>query len=137
MQNNDIWGPKLWYTMHTKSFRYQPTLKHEYKRFYNKDIFELIPCASCRDHYNQYITENPVDDHLTDRTSIVKWVIDLHNFVNASLYKEQLTYDHVIDLYQTNDHYLKTLITSTLAIIGITLLRFSSSKQHSVWGSNP
>lgn len=127
---NDIWGPKLWYKMHTKSFKYTPDKRKEYIQYYTKDVINLIPCASCRDHYKRLIMHHPIDDFTSNKDSMIKWVIDIHNMVNKDLNKKQLSYDHVIEMYQTNDRQLKNLILSSITLAGLTIV-------HSVRGLNP
>ena len=43
--------------------------------------------------------EHPIDPHLENKDSLVKWVIDIHNKVNEELNKPKLEYQEAIDLY--------------------------------------
>jgi hypothetical protein len=83
-----VWGPHLWYILHIISFEY-PEKPTEYdKRIYHDfytSLKDVIPCAECRKHYRDHITKYPLTPHLDSRDTLIKWVIQVHNFVNTSL----------------------------------------------------
>lgn len=97
-----IWGPHLWFIMHVISFEYpqQPSEydKRIYHDFYNS-LKDVIPCQDCRKHYRDFITRYPISPHLDTRDNLIKWVIQVHNFVNKSLGKPELTTQQVLDIY--------------------------------------
>jgi len=97
-----IWGPHLWYVMHIISFEY-PQQPSEYdKRIYHDfytSLKDVIPCQDCRKHYREFITRYPISPHLDTRSSLIKWVIQVHNFVNKSLGKPELSVAQVLDIY--------------------------------------
>ena len=80
-----IWGPHLWFVMHVISFEY-PQQPSEYdKRIYHDfytSLKDVIPCQDCRKHYREFITRYPITPHLDTRDGLIKWVIQVHNFVN-------------------------------------------------------
>jgi hypothetical protein len=98
-----IWGPHLWFILHIISFEY-PEKPTEYdKRIYHDfytSLKDVIPCAECRKHYRDHITRYPLTPHLDTRDNLVKWVIQVHNFVNTSLGKPTLTIQQVMDIYR-------------------------------------
>ena len=98
----DIWGPHLWYILHIISFDY-PLNPTEYdKRIYHDfytSLKDVIPCEMCRKHYRTHINKYPLTPHLDTRDTLVKWVIQVHNFVNASLGKRVFTIEEVMDIY--------------------------------------
>jgi len=53
----------------------------------------------CRKHYRTHINKYPLTPHLDTRDTFIKWVIQVHNFVNASLGKPIFTVDQVMDMY--------------------------------------
>ena len=59
---------------------------------------DLLPCAKCRVHFRQEIAADPVEPHVGSRAAIEKWLVDLHNRVNARLEKPQLTRDEAAQL---------------------------------------
>ena len=98
-----IWGPQLWYIMHLISFEY-PTNPTEYdKRIYHDfytSLKDVIPCEDCKKHYREHITRYPLTPHLDSRDNLVKWVIQVHNFVNTSLGKPTLSIEQVMIIYK-------------------------------------
>ena len=97
-----IWGPHLWFIMHVISFEY-PQQPSEYdKRIYHDfytSLKDVIPCQDCRKHYREFITRYPISPHLDTRSSLIKWVIQVHNFVNKSLGKPELSVAEVLNIY--------------------------------------
>ena len=98
-----IWGPQLWYIMHLISFEY-PINPTEYdKRIYHDfytSLKDVIPCEDCKKHYREHITRYPLTPHLDSRDNLVKWVIQVHNFVNTSLGKPTLSIEQVMMIYK-------------------------------------
>jgi hypothetical protein len=98
----EIWGSHFWYILHIISFEY-PLNPTEYdKRIYHDfytSLKDVIPCEMCRKHYRTHIHKYPLTPHLDNRDTLIKWVIQVHNFVNASLGKPILTIAQVMDIY--------------------------------------
>ena len=124
-----IWGPKLWFIIHTIALNYPDNPTYDQKRihedFFNSLVF-LIPCEKCRIHYRQHINNNPVVNHLTDSNTLFKYTIDLHNEVNKTLNKKQYSYEEAVKFYKMEygdipkgNSYLnkKTFIGITVSII--------------------
>lgn len=109
--NQNIWGPHLWFSLHTITFNYplKPTIddKDNYRNFFNS-MKNVIPCSVCKKNYIRHLNEIPIDQHLHNRKSLVYWVIDLHNMVNGETGKKILSYDNVIKKYE--DAYGKKIV---------------------------
>ena len=109
--NQNIWGPHLWFSLHTMSFNYplKPTEKDkdEYKNFFI-NLQNVIPCSVCKKNYIRHLNEHPIKDYLTTRKFLVYWVIDMHNMVNAEIGKKTLSYEIVLKKYE--DVYKKKII---------------------------
>jgi hypothetical protein len=116
--NQNIWGPHLWFSLHTISFNYplKPTIedKNNYKNFF-LNLQEVIPCSVCKKNYKRHLNEHPLEDYLDNRKSLVYWVIDMHNMVNAEIGKKILSYDIVIKKYE--DVYQKKISLNNNEII--------------------
>lgn len=93
-----VWGPAGWLFLHCVTFGYPldpdnydqqhgmppgSTRKH-YSKFFN-EVGRVLPCRYCRDSYQEYILELPVEKFLKDRESLVKWLYHIHNRVNDKL----------------------------------------------------
>lgn len=109
--NQNIWGPHLWFSLHSISFNYplKPTEndRNYYRNFFN-NLKEVIPCSVCKKNYIRHLTEHPINNYLNNRKSIVYWVIDMHNMVNVEIGKKIYSYDKVIKKYE--DVYKKKII---------------------------
>jgi hypothetical protein len=109
--NQNIWGPHLWFSLHTMSFNYplRPTEndKYNYQNFFTS-LKEVIPCSVCKKNYIRHLNEHPIKDSLDTRKSLAYWVIDMHNMVNVEIGKKVYSYDKVIKKYE--DVYNKKII---------------------------
>lgn len=96
----NVWGPCAWIFLHSISYSYpeNPTENHkkEYLDFLNS-LTHVIPCENCRQHFSEYIIENP--PKLNSRDEFSEWLIDLHNNVNMDNKKNILTYEDVHKKY--------------------------------------
>ena len=113
--NQNIWGPHLWFSLHTISFNYpiKPTNndKKDYKNFFI-NLENVIPCSVCKKNYIRHLKEHPINDYLDSRKKLVYWVIDMHNMVNAEIGKKILSYEYVIKKYE-NVYKKKIILEKT------------------------
>jgi len=98
-----VWGPFFWHTIHIVALGYpkNPTYtdKKCAKEFYESLAF-LIPCAVCREHYKDNLSKHPLTPFLDSRTDLIRWTVDLHNFVNKSTGKPEWTLEEVLAYYE-------------------------------------
>ena len=101
-----VWGPKLWFVIHTFALNYSDNPTYEDKRvmeeFFN-NLKYSIPCNKCKVHYRQRLERDPIINYLDNKQSLFKYTIDLHNQVNKSLGKKIYSYDEVVKIYK--EHY--------------------------------
>ena len=95
----EIWGPRLWFFLHTVTFNYPDNpsseeMKH-HQDFYENLVF-IIPCKACSQHYSEHINKSP--PKLSSKKELIKWTIDLHNSVNHTLGKKIYTYKEAVKL---------------------------------------
>ena len=99
----EVWGPFFWHTIHLAALGYSQNPTYAHKKA-AKEFFEslsvLLPCEKCRKHYAQHLAVKPITPHLDRRQDLLKWTIDLHNTVNATLSKPQLSESEVIAYYK-------------------------------------
>lgn len=96
----DIWGNKLWNTLHIITYVYPENPTEEDKNRM-KTLFDilggLLPCDKCKNNYKKHILKYPLTENiLNDRIKLIKWLIDIHNEVNTILNKKILSYDEAI-----------------------------------------
>ena len=101
--NQNIWGPHLWFSLHTISFNYPLRPNDDEKKYYYdffNNLQEVIPCSVCKKNYKRHLNEHPIKNFLNTRKTLVYWVIDMHNMVNGEIGKKTLSYENVIKKYE-------------------------------------
>jgi hypothetical protein len=97
-----VWGPFFWHTMHLAALGYpkEPTYseKRAAKEFY-ESLAYLIPCPVCKEHYADQLKKNPITPSLDTRKDLFLWTLNIHNIVNKSLGKPELTEQDSIVFY--------------------------------------
>lgn len=123
------WGPKLWYALHTITFNYpeNPTLidKQNYETFFIS-LKHVLPCIICQKHYATHLEKHPINQNLSDRISLSKWLVNVHNEVNIMLGKPIMSFEEVVKLYKNEktNNYTYYIKLTTLMIIIILILYF-------------
>lgn len=100
--NQNLWGPKYWFTLHTMTFEFPKHPTEKDRKTYHSifiSLQDVLPCSICRRNYKNNLAEHPIENHLYSRKAIVHWLIDIHNKVNAETGKRHYSYDEVIDIY--------------------------------------
>lgn len=99
-----VWGPFFWHTIHLVALGYpkEPTYaeKKAAREFY-ESLIHLIPCPTCKLHYADHLKQTPVQPSLDTRKDLFTWTVDLHNKVNRSLGKREVTEQEAIAFYST------------------------------------
>ena len=136
--NQKVWGPHLWFVMHTMSFNYpkEPTLndkKNYYNFFYNLTI--ILPCNECRKHFIDFFERNPIKNYLINRDKLIEWVMRAHNNVNKLNNKPQWTLDQVFKHYQpiflrSQPFYNKLDLKSILIVLLILIIIYLMTKKN-------
>ena len=132
----EIWGPHAWQFLHSITLSYpdNPTLedKNNHAQFFNS-IQNILPCQKCKDHYTQNLQASPVEQHLDNKESLFRWLVDIHNRVNVTNNKREYSYDEVTEYYEKmynkseistsykliNNKWLFILLIVLLIILGI------------------
>ena len=89
-----VWGPPGWMFLHSITMGYPIKIneydeKHIIRKNKIKDFFESIgyvfPCRYCRESYQDFIKEIPIDNYLHSRKDLTLWLYKIHNKVNDKL----------------------------------------------------
>lgn len=101
----ESWGPKAWGLLHIGSFMYpeEPTA-HERRSMFNflHSLSDVIPCSVCRTHFTRSLAEHapsPDSAALSGRDALSRYLVDLHNQVNARTGKRVWRYEEAAALY--------------------------------------
>ena len=83
------WGPHFWMTLHIACLGCQDAkVLVDFVEGYK----EIIPCLSCREHFEQVLVDNPVPE----ADDLFKWSVDVHNIVNKRLGKPEFSYEEAL-----------------------------------------
>ena len=102
---SNVWGPPLWFFLHSMSLNYpnRPTAKD--KERYHGFILSLryvIPCRICRENFISNIDKMAFSkQHLKNRETFTKFLIDLHNIVNKETGKKRVPYAKALSYYES------------------------------------
>tara|TARA_B100000424_G_C22689156_1_gene376806 strand:- start:60 stop:491 length:432 start_codon:yes stop_codon:yes gene_type:complete len=92
--NPEIWGPHYWFVIHTIAFNYpnKPNViekKSHYK--FIQDLPLFIPDKKSSRNFTEILKIYPVLPYLDNRKDFLKWTHFVHNRVNESLGKDQIS----------------------------------------------
>ncbi len=107
------WGPLLWTVLHGIAEKvgtspFPQYYADERRGLLNvfKFLEKIIPCPSCKEHYEVYLREHPVEQAIKElshsdlQSYVKKWFWELHNWVNESLQRPQFPYDQLSASYK-------------------------------------
>jgi len=113
----NVWGPHAWKFIHyvTLSYPIFPNQenKDNYKQFF-LTLQYILPCHKCRKHYKENLNKFPLNDLvLSNNENLVKWGIDLHNYINKLHNKPELSYNDAYKLFN-NDFKIETFTSDNI-----------------------
>jgi hypothetical protein len=100
--NADVWGPHYWFFLHTVAYSYPDTPNTITKRKYYdliQNIPLFIPTPEIGNEFSKLLDKYPVSPYLDNRDSFIRWVHFIHNKVNVSIGKEEISYSEAFDRY--------------------------------------
>lgn len=109
-----IWGPPAWIFLHSVTMGYpvkfDPNdLDHVNRRNSMIDFFNslanVLPCKYCRESYDEYIKESPIESNLSTRVELARWLYDIHNKVNYKLGIPLCDIPEFIEVYDRYEQY--------------------------------
>ena len=98
----DIVGPPLWRSLHAITFAYSDTPTPEQRAAvisFFESLTALLPCTECQQNFVRELAHSPLRDHVHNRDTLSRWLVDLHNRVNVRLGKPELPYEAVAAEY--------------------------------------
>lgn len=122
-----IWGSHAWIFLHCIAYTYpdNPTYqdKISYLTFFS-ELGKVLPCYTCRENYKIHLLENPLTlNTLSSKVKFNMWLNTLHNQVNKTLGKKQISYEDGIkkikNLGNNKNKYIYTILILLLIILVI------------------
>lgn len=129
MVEREIFGPKLWATMHFVSLGYPKNPsendKKNYRAFY-ENIVNVIPCDECSKHLRDNLKKVDIQPFLESRKLLFEWTVKLHNTVNIMLGKPEWSLTYAYNYYNNYSNLNESMKCFTnknvISIILIILL---------------
>jgi len=97
-----IWGPHYWFFLMTLALSYPETPNSVTKRKYYDFIMNLpifIPNHEIGNRFSELLDKYPVSPYLDNKESFIKWIHFIHNKVNISIGKEEISYQTAMNNY--------------------------------------
>lgn len=100
-----VWGPHYWFVLHTIAISYpinpNKTMKKKmYDFIQNLPLF--LPIEEIGNNFSKFLNKYPVTPYLDSRKSLMRWVNFIHNKINVSLNKSELTFEESLTKYYEN-----------------------------------
>ena len=100
-----VWGPHYWFVLHTIAISYpinpnKIMKKKMYDFIQNLPIF--LPIEEIGNNFSKFLNKYPVTPYLDSRKSLMRWVNFIHNKINISLNKSELTFEESLTKYYEN-----------------------------------
>lgn len=90
------WGPSKWKELHLRTK--QPGFDLAFENNWLSVFSSTIPCGECRRHWKEALDKHP--PVLTSSEDYFRWTIEIHNVLNASLGKPEMSLSEANSLYR-------------------------------------
>ena len=104
--DHEVWEPNFWFFFHTVAHSYPAIPNSVTKRKYYDFIQNIplfIPNPDISTQFSKLLDKYPVSPYLDSRDSFIRWVHFIHNKVNKSLGKAEISLFAALDHYRS--HY--------------------------------
>jgi len=111
------WGNEGWHLIHYVTLNYPSSPTEEDKKRYIgflESLQYVLPCEGCSYNWGLKVKEHP--PKLDNRKEFFEWSVDMHNEVNKSHGKKELTYEEA--LKQIANKKKKELIKDSILLTG-------------------
>jgi hypothetical protein len=111
------WGPQYWFVLHCMAYNYPENPNSITKRKYYdfvQNIPLFLPDQGMGDKFCVLLDKYPVSPYLDNRESFIRWMHFIHNKINVTLGKEQISLYTSLDKY--HDSIAKDIITKKIII---------------------
>jgi hypothetical protein len=137
--NPTIWGPLFWNTLHHIAWSYPETPNAFTKRKYYDLIqnFPLfLPDSEIGNKFAELLDRHPITPYLDSRASFIRWMHYIHNKVNVSLGKDEMSFleslNHFKEQYKPKYvkiaekfHIQKHWIYAVLIVLALIFIYYS------------
>lgn len=75
----ELWGKHYWYVIETMILamdtKQEPS--REFVSFFLYSLQNILPCPTCREHYQKYFQKSNIDNFLKSKKEILLWIYNL------------------------------------------------------------
>lgn len=93
--NPDLWGKYYWKMLEYTCLAYPDEPQEEDKKnvkVFLEGLSNILPCEKCRSHYKVNLLKYPLSDEvMSKKNNLLLWLFTVHNSVNQSLGKREIT----------------------------------------------
>jgi hypothetical protein len=121
-----FWGPEAWWFIHLVALNYPINPSEEDKKNYTKFFESLkntLPCPGCAFNFGEKLKKTP--PRLENREQLFNWTVDVHNEVNKSHGKPEISYEEALkkisekkDIEKLRESFMITSFTGFMLILG-------------------
>jgi hypothetical protein len=98
-----LWGPPLWFSLHTICVNYPESPSYMEKRNHYdffKNLQYILPCETCKSHYRNNFKKYPIENFLDNKRLLVKWINLMHNAANEIIHTRQWKFEDSVKHYK-------------------------------------
>lgn len=133
----DIWGNHAWNLLNCIVLEYEnaPTQidKDNMTNFFMA-LGKVLPCKKCQVNYSSHLLKYPLDNTaLSSKSSLIKWLINIHNEVNISTGKKVLTHEEGLKCMLEKCEEQSTLNWYFTVILTVLFVIFLSYGIYLLW----
>ena len=102
-KNLDInsWGSDAWHILHTIGLNTNVTSnnKKDFVIFLN-NFKNVLPCQKCKNNFTVKKKNFLINEETMCNKNYQKWIYNIHNMVNDTIYKNKVSFDKHIELHK-------------------------------------
>jgi hypothetical protein len=103
--NPNVWGPHYWFFLHTIAITYphhpNDAIKKKYYEFI-QNLHLFLPSTDISADFSKLLDLYPVAPYLDSRESFIRWMHFIHNKINVSLEKPEMSLPEALAKYRSN-----------------------------------
>lgn len=92
-------GPGVWYMIHTSCGHATDAVSIAFALMLLERIALWFFCLVCRAHFNEHMAKRPPRAVAAEKGGLFRWSVDVHNEVNRSKGKREMSYEEAFELY--------------------------------------
>ena len=94
----EIWGKHYWYVIETiiLSMDNKEIISKESLRLFFYSLQNLLPCPTCREHFQLYFKKNNIDKYVDSKKKMFRWIYELRREIQIRNKKPYPTFEEYL-----------------------------------------